>query len=225
MWAELIWIFGWPTRTTAKLRFAILNVYVSLFSLHSLLGSCKHQHWIYVDIQYTAWMKLTGLVSMVLRATWWDLYSSCLRSTWLWKRGCFLTGSSGPNCGETTLSTGVQDSEKMKGLNIDLAECRQETKRNLHQPAACRRKEELFGGETTSCCAALTQHNQHYNQLIGRDFSFTYIYSPIIRPLTVHQGIESECHVFTATIVAAAVWIISHKAIGLINSHSNVNIM
>lgn len=63
----------------------------------------------------------TSLVSMVLSATWWALYRSCLRSTWLWKRGCFLTGSSGPNCGETTLITGVKESEKIKGLNIDLA--------------------------------------------------------------------------------------------------------
>lgn len=62
----------------------------------------------------------TGLVSMVLSATWWALYRSCLRSTLLWKRGCFRTGSSGPNCGETTLSTAVEQSEKIKGLNIDL---------------------------------------------------------------------------------------------------------
>lgn len=115
-------------------------------------------------------MKLTGLVSMMLRATWWDLYSSCLRSTWPWKRGCFLTGSSGPNCGETTLSTGVQDSEKMKGLNIDLAERRKETKRNPHQPPAC------IGGETIPCGAPLTQRNRHYKQVIGTDFSFTYVY-------------------------------------------------
>lgn len=62
----------------------------------------------------------TGLVSIALSATWWALYRSCLRSTWLWKRGCFLTGSSGPNCGETTLGTGVEQSEKIKGLNTDL---------------------------------------------------------------------------------------------------------
>lgn len=95
------------------------------------------------------WMKLTGLLSGMLRATWWDLYSSCLRSTWLWKRGCFLTGSSGPNCGETTLSTGVQESEKMKGLNIDLAARGKETKKeNLHQPPACSREGR---NESTPC--------------------------------------------------------------------------
>lgn len=66
----------------------------------------------------------TGLVSMVLSATWWALYRSCLLSTWLWKRGFFLTGSSAPNCGETTLSTGVQQSEKTKGLNTDLSKYR-----------------------------------------------------------------------------------------------------
>lgn len=60
---------------------------------------------------------------MVLSTSWWALYRSCLRSTWLWKRGCFLTGSSGPNCGETTLSTGVEESEKIKGLNTDLPGC------------------------------------------------------------------------------------------------------
>lgn len=63
----------------------------------------------------------TGLVSMLWRAVWWARYRSCRRSTWLWKRGCFLTGSSGPNCGETTVGTGVWESEKTKGLNTDLA--------------------------------------------------------------------------------------------------------
>lgn len=62
----------------------------------------------------------TGLVSMVWRAVWWARYRSCRRSTWLWKRGCFLTGSSWPNCGETTVGTGVWVSEKTKGLKIDL---------------------------------------------------------------------------------------------------------
>ena len=63
----------------------------------------------------------TGLVSIVCRAPSWALYKSCLRSTRLWKRGCFLTGSSGPYCGEITLDTGVTDSEKIKGLKTDLA--------------------------------------------------------------------------------------------------------
>lgn len=122
----------------------------------------------HVYIHLKLWMRLTEWVSMMLRATWWHLYSSCLRSTWLWNRGCFLTGSSGPNCGETTLSTGVQESEKTKGLNIDLAEDRRETKRIFIHPlhADVRKKS---GGER-DCSQYIT------NQFTGTRFRFKYIY-------------------------------------------------
>lgn len=121
MWAEMICISDWSTRTTEKLHLLNCSVCAHFLGHGSTnIGS--------------AGGKLTGLVSMTLRAPWWERYSSCLRSTWLWKRGCFLTGSSGPNCGETTLSTGRQDSEKTKGLNIDLAGRRKETERPSAAP-------------------------------------------------------------------------------------------
>lgn len=93
---------------------------------------------------------------MTLRATWWYLYSSCLRSTWFWKRGCFLTGSSGPNCGETTLSTGAQESAKTNGLNMDLAGCRRERQKEIF---ICRREEEISWGQL--CGVALTGLTEH----------------------------------------------------------------
>lgn len=34
----------------------------------------------------------------------------------------------------------------------------------------------VWGGETIPCCAAQTQRNRHYNQLIGMDFRCTYVY-------------------------------------------------